>query len=136
VPGHTATQTAVYLPDEGVVFTGDNVFYRVKTWIREADPWDWLAALRHLGELDVTVISPGHGEPCEKSYLREQAEIIEAWVGAVGEFVRRGMTEEEAVAQPAPRVDPYPIHQREFARSEWVDRVNVANLYRRLVGRG
>jgi glyoxylase-like metal-dependent hydrolase (beta-lactamase superfamily II) len=128
-------QTAVYLPDEGVVFTGDNVFCRVKTWIREADLWDWLAALRRIEELDVTVILPGHGEPCEKSYLREQAEIIEAWIGAVEEFVCRGMTEEEAIAQPAPRVDPYPIHQRMFALSEWVDRVNVANLYRRLVTR-
>jgi cyclase len=135
IPGHTPPQTAVFLPDEGVVFTGDNIFHRVKTFIQEADPWEWLAALERIGQLDATAIVPGHGEPCDRSYLKEQGEIIRAWVGAVEEFVGRGMTEEEALAQPAPRVDPYPIGQRLFAISDRVDAMNVSNLYRRIVAR-
>jgi len=79
------------------------------------------------------VIVPGHGEPCERGYLAEQAEIIEASVGAVEDFVRRGLSEEEALQQPAPAVDPYPIGQRLFARSAAVDEMNVRNLYRRIV---
>ena len=135
IPGHTAPQTAVYLPEEGVVFTGDNVFHRVKTFIQEADPWEWLAALQRIGELDAAVIVPGHGEPCDRTYLRTQAEIIERWIGAVEEFVRRGLTEEEALQQPAPAADPYPIGQRLFPRSAAVDGMNVSNLYRRIVAR-
>jgi cyclase len=108
IPGHTAPQTAIFLPEEGVVFTGDNIFNRVKTFIQEADPWEWLAALERIGKLEATVIVPGHGEPCDRGYLAEQAQIIEAWIGAVEEFVRRGLTEEEAVRQPPPNVDPYP----------------------------
>lgn len=135
IPGHTAPQTAVYLPEEGVVFTGDNIFNRVKTFIQEADPWEWLAALRRIGELDAAVIVPGHGEPCDNSYLKEQAQVIENWVGAVEDFVRRGLTEEEALQQPVPQADPYPIGQRLFPRVDWVNELNVTNLYRRIIAR-
>lgn len=135
IPGHTPPQTAVFLPDEGVAFTGDNVFHKVKTFIQEADPWEWLAALKRIAALGAETIVPGHGEPCDNSYLPRQAEIIEAWVGAVEEFVRRGMSEEEALQQPAPNVDPYPIGQRLFPISERVDAWNVSNLYRRIVAR-
>jgi cyclase len=134
-PGHTAPQTAVFLPDEGVVFTGDNVFHRVKTFIQEADPWQWLEALKQIGELDAAVIVPGHGEPCDRGYLTEQAAIIERWIAAVEEFVQRGLSEAEALEQPAPQVDPYPIGQRLFPISARVDAWNVSNLYRRITAR-
>jgi glyoxylase-like metal-dependent hydrolase (beta-lactamase superfamily II) len=135
IPGHTAPQTAVLLPDEGIVYTGDNIFNKCKTFIQEADPWEWLAALERIGRLDVELIVPGHGEPCGKEYLKEQAEIIQTWTGAVEEFVRRGLTEEEALKEPAPQADPYPIGQRLFPRSAAVDGMNVSNLYRRIVAR-
>ena len=135
IPGHTAPQTAVYLPEEGVVFTGDNIFNRVKTFIQEADPWEWLAALKRIGALDATVIVPGHGEPCDRSYLPRQAEVIETWIAAVEDFVRRGLSEEEALQQPAPQADPYAIGQRLFPISARVDAMNVSNLYRQIVAR-
>jgi cyclase len=135
IPGHTAPQTAVYLPDEGVVFTGDNIFHGVKTFIQEANPWEWLDALQRIGRLDAAVIVPGHGEPCDRRYLKVQAEIIESWVGVVEEFVRRGLTEAEALQQPAPPADPYPIGQRLIPRNAQVDAWNVGNLYRQIVAR-
>ena len=135
IPGHTAPQTGVYLPDEGVLFTGDNIFNKCKTFIQEADPWEWLTALQRIGEIDATVIVPGHGEPCDRSYLKEQAAIIQGWIDAVEDFVRRGLTEEEALKEPAPAVDPYAIGQRLFPRTAWVDGMNVSNIYKRIVAR-
>ena len=135
LPGHTAPQTGVYLPQEGVLFTGDNIFHRVKTFIQEADPWQWLDTLKRIGEIDAAVIVPGHGEPCDRRYLAEQAEIIEAWIGAVEDFVRRGLSEEEALREPAPTAAPSPIGQRLFPRVATVDGWNVGNLYRRIVAR-
>jgi cyclase len=135
LPGHTAPQTAIHLPEEHVVITGDNIFSRCKTFIQEADPWEWLDSLRRIGELDAAVILAGHGEPCDNSYLAEQAQIIETWVGAVEDMVRKGMTEEEALKQPAPKADPYAIGQRLFLMSERVDGMNVSNIYRHIVAR-
>jgi cyclase len=135
LPGHTAPQTAIYLPDEGVLFTGDNIFHRVKTYIQEADPWQWLDSLKRIGAIDATVIVPGHGEPCDHRYLAEQAQIIEDWVGAIEDFVRRGLTEEEALQEPPPTADPYPLGQRLYPRLAQVNGMNVSNIYRHLVAR-
>jgi cyclase len=132
LPGHTKPQTAVLVPEEGVVFTGDNIFYKCKTFIQEADPSEWLDALKALAMLDVEVIVPGHGETCDQGYLSEQAQIIQNWLGTVEDFVRRGLTEEEALAQPldVPRLDPYPIGQRLFAMSDALNGRNVSNIYK------
>jgi hypothetical protein len=55
----------------------------------------------------------------------------------VEDFVRRGMTEEEALAQPldVPRLDPYPIGQRLFAMSDALNGRNVSNIYKHAVQR-
>jgi hypothetical protein len=50
----------------------------------------------------------------------------------VQDFVRRGLTEEEALAQPldVPSLDPYPIGQRLFANSDALNGRNVSNIYK------
>ena len=132
MPGHTAPQTSVYIPDEGIVFTGDNVFNKTRTWIQEGNPWEWLEALESIRALDVETIVPGHGEPCDKDYLDVQGQIVRDWVGAIETLIDKGVTEDEAVAQGCPAVDPYPIGQRLFPRSAWVDEANVRNVYRQV----
>jgi glyoxylase-like metal-dependent hydrolase (beta-lactamase superfamily II) len=94
LPGHTAPQTAIHVPEEGVVFTGDNIFFKCKTFVQEADPWEWLDALNAIEALDVEAIIPGHGEVCDRSYLKQQGEIVQGWIGPVEDYVRRGLTEE------------------------------------------
>jgi len=137
-PGHTAPQTSVHLPSEGVVFTGDNVFHECKTFVQEADPWEWLDALRKIEALDIETIVPGHGEPCDKRYLARQAQIIENWIGIVEGYVRRGLSEDESVAEPLDvvrSIDPYPIGQRLFPMSDNVTERNVRNVYKRVLAR-
>ena len=133
-PGHTAPQTAVLIPDEGVIFTGDNVFCRVKTFIQEGDPWVWIETLDHIRGLDFELIVPGHGEPCDVAYLDEQSQIIAAWIDAVEEMVRRGLSEAEAVEQ-RPVVDPHAIGQRLFAAEDRLNGRIIENLYPRVVAR-
>ena len=137
-PGHTAPQTAILVPEEGVVFTGDNIFYKCKTFIQEADPWEWLDALKALDALDIQTIVPGHGEVCDKSYLGEQAQILENWLGKVEDFFHRGLGEDEALAQPLDvqaDLDPYPIGQRLFGMSDRLNGMNVRNIYRHVKDR-
>ena len=137
-PGHTPPQTSVFLPQEGVVFTGDNIFYHCKTFVQEADPWEWLRALDDIARLDVETIVPGHGEPCGKGYLPQQAQILHNWIGVVSKYVERGLTEDEAVAEPLDvmkEVDPWPIGQRLFPRSDWVTEANIRNVYKKVAAR-
>jgi cyclase len=134
MPGHTAPQTSIHVPEEGVVFTGDNVFHKCRTWMQECDPWEWLAALDRIAALDVDIIVPGHGEPCGKAYLKEQAQIVENWVGFIETFVDRGVAPDEILKGPIPvtRQDPYPIGQRLFMLDDRLTGLIVNNLHRRI----
>ena len=135
MPGHTAPQTSVFVPSEGIVFTGDNVFHKCRTFVQEGDPWQWLEALESIRALDVETIVPGHGEPCDKAYLDSQGQILRDWVGAMETLVDKGMTEDEALKQPCPDVDPYPIGQHLFARNDFVTEANMRNVYRQITAR-
>ncbi|HTT81187.1 MAG TPA: MBL fold metallo-hydrolase [Stellaceae bacterium] len=134
MPGHTAPQTSIHVPEEGVVFTGDNVFHKCRSWLQECDPWEWLAALDRIAALDVETIVPGHGEPCGKAYLKEQAQIVANWVGFVETFVEKGVEPDEILqgAIPVTRQDPYPIGQRLFMHDERLTGLIVNNLHRRI----
>jgi glyoxylase-like metal-dependent hydrolase (beta-lactamase superfamily II) len=105
--------------------------------LQECDPWEWLAALRSIDALDVETIVPGHGEPCGKAYLKEQAQIVENWVGFVERYVERGIGPEEILKEPVPvsRQDPYPIGQRLFMHDERLTGLIVNNLHKRILGK-
>jgi cyclase len=137
MPGHTPQQTSVLIAQDGVVFTGDNVFHRCRTWIQDGDPWQWLASLKKIDALDAEIISPGHGEPCGKAYLKEQAQIIENWIGFVTGLVDKGVTAEEALARPLDvrPLDPYPMGQRLEALEQRAMSSTLQNLHKRISAR-
>jgi cyclase len=133
MPGHTAGQIAVFVPGEKVVFTGDNVTYRLQGFLHEADPFAWLDSLQRLGELEVDFIVPGHGDVCDKSYLKEQSGYIQGCVDAVRKAIDRGWSRDEAVARVS-FSSPYP-HDPDAAQVEkHLTEVGIANLYDRLSG--
>jgi cyclase len=105
--------------------------------LQECDPWEWLAALDRIAALDVETIVPGHGEPCGKDYLKEQAQIVENWVGFVERHVERGVGPDEILKEgvPVTRQDPYPIGQRLFMHDERLTGLIVRNLHGRILER-
>lgn len=131
LPGHTPMEVCVYIPRERVVFTGDNVFCRVQTFLHEAVPEQWLESLQRIGELDADVLVPGHGEVCDMGYLGEQAAAIHDWMDAVREAKRRGLTPEEAVKQLKLKRD-YPMGQGLHGMESWLREMNVNNLWKRV----
>ena len=128
LPGHTAGQTAVYVPEERVVFTGDIVFHKVQTYLHQAYPEEWLQSLKKIEELDVDVIVPGHGEVCDKSYLREQASFIREWMEAVREAIKQGFSREEAKSRIS-FLDRYPMDIGLAWKGPQVQEMNVEHLY-------
>jgi len=129
LPGHTAGQTAVYIPQEHVVFTGDNVFYHIHTFFQEALPERWLESLKALEELDLSFIVPGHGEVTDRTYLKEQASIIRGWVEAVRKAKAAGLGLDEALDKGI-FLDPYPVDTSfNPAMVDILSRVNLARLY-------
>lgn len=48
LPGHSPYQIAVYIPEEKVACTSDNVVYRTQPFLHQALPYDWLESLKRL----------------------------------------------------------------------------------------
>lgn len=128
VPGHTPYQVAVFIPEERVVFTSDNVFHRVQTWLHQALPYEWLDSLKKLEELEADVLVPGHGTICDRSYIPEMSAFIQAWIDAVTAAINQGMSLEEAQDKVS-LLDRYPMEKGSEAMAEPVQRMNVARLY-------
>jgi cyclase len=98
LPGHSTGGIGVYIPEERVVFATDIIFHKMKSWLHESDPSQWLASLKKLSELDLDVVVPGHGGLCKKDYIEEQASIIRQWVDEVKLAIKQGLSVEEAQA--------------------------------------
>lgn len=136
MPGHTASQAAILVEEEGVVFTSDNVFCKVHTWLQEANPSHWLAALASLRRLPAETLVPGHGPVCDKKYLDEQGAFVEEWVEYVRGGVNRGLTKEQCVETLTALTDRYPMDVEQEGYAPRVMKMNVANLYDYLTGAG
>ena len=60
-PAHTPEDTAIFLPQSGVLFIGDVVFRNRIPYVGQADSRHWIAALDELLKLAVKIMVPGHG---------------------------------------------------------------------------
>ena len=134
MPGHTLYQAAVIVKEEGVVFTSDNIFHGVQSWLHEADPDLWLQALESLRDLSEDIFVPGHGEMCSKNYLDEQGSFISEWKDYVQDAINRGMTREESVSTLTGMIDRYPMDVEPAALAPMVMGINAGNLYDFLTG--
>ena len=134
MPGHTLYQAAIVIEEEGVVFTSDNIFHKVQTWLHEANPDLWLTALESLRKLDEDIFVPGHGDLCDKGYLDEQGFFIMEWRDYVKEAIDIGMTRDEAALNLTRFVDRYPMDVGQSHMAPMVMRISAANLYDYLTG--
>ncbi len=128
LPGHTRFQLAVYIPEERVVFTSDNVFGKVQAWLHQALPYEWLESLRRMQEMDADILIPGHGQICGRDYIPEMIAFIQAWIDAVKGAIDKGMSLEEA-QEHISLLDRYPMQAGAEDRAKLVQRMNVARLY-------
>ena len=134
MPGHTFYQAAIVIEEEGVVFTSDNIFHKVQTWLHEANPDLWLTALESLRGLNEDIFVPGHGDLCDKGYLDEQGSFIMEWRDYVKEAIDMGMTRDEAALNLTKFVDRYPMDVGQAHMAPMVMRISAANLYDYLTG--
>jgi cyclase len=60
-PAHTAGDVVVHLPDDGVVFTGDILFYGGHPIVWAGPVGNWIAACDRVLALGAPTVVPGHG---------------------------------------------------------------------------
>ena len=132
-PGHTKAQTAVYVPEEKVVFTGDTVFSGCQVWLQEGDPDRWIKSLEFLAGLDLDYVVPGHGPVVSKNYLTTQCCFIREWVAAVSVGINKGWSKEECVERIS-FLERCPVDIGQEESGPMIQKLNVTHLYDFLTG--
>jgi cyclase len=125
MPGHSPYQAAVYVPEERVVFTSDNVTGGMP-FFRQAIPDQWLESLKRLQQLDVDVLVPGHGPVGDKSYIPKMSATIQAWIDVVTTAINKGMSLEETQSAAAAKTT---VLAMDMPLTKERLRMNVAALY-------
>lgn len=75
-PAHTPGDTVVYLPETGIVFTGDVLFHQCTPIGWEGSFAGWITALERLEALEPAVVVPGHGPLAAVEGLRGLREYL------------------------------------------------------------
>jgi cyclase len=128
LPGHTASETAVFIPEENAVFTGDNIFHNTNTFMHEALPSKWLASLEKLKALDTKYYIPGHGDVCGKDYLDEQMSAVKEWIETIQEALGKGWSLEETQERIS-FLDRYSMEEEMKIRAKELEKLGIANVY-------
>lgn len=84
---------SVYLPLEGVLFSGDIVVQSPMPYTGATWPVEWSAVLRDIESERIAAIMPGHGPVMrDLSYVRAVHALIDGVTSQVATFLARGMT--------------------------------------------
>jgi cyclase len=133
MPGHTPYNLAVYVPEERVVFTSDNINLQIPIFFN-AVPDKWLDSLARLEELDVDIVVPGHGEVCGKEAFSQMSINVKDWVNAVSDAISRGLGVKETVDEIS-HDDRFTSLPRQGPEALFLQ-INIRSLYEILTGEG
>jgi cyclase len=98
-PGHTANTVMVHVPDEGVLFTGDDVCNLGLPAFLDATVEHFFDAIDQADGLAFEHLVPGHGAPGGRELLERYRELGRELVGRVADAQGRGETREECSAR-------------------------------------
>jgi glyoxylase-like metal-dependent hydrolase (beta-lactamase superfamily II) len=101
--GHTAGDTVAFVPDSGVLFSGDLIEHRSACYCGDAFLKDWPATLQRLAELRPTAILPGRGDALTdpedaQAAFQGTADFISALYETAEIAVAKGMSLKETYA--------------------------------------
>ena len=91
VGGHTPESLAVWLPEEKVLFSGDNIFSGTAPYMAPNTNFnEVVGALRNFHSLGAEVIVPGHGPLCSQREVERQIDYLENTWKVIEGHVQQG----------------------------------------------
>ncbi|OFY66289.1 MAG: hypothetical protein A2Y71_15355 [Bacteroidetes bacterium RBG_13_42_15] len=88
--GHSESDMIMYLPDDGILFSGDLVFNKNHPYLGDGYPHDWEIKLDEMESLDIKIVVPGHGDPGGKEIISTMKNYIESIESIVAELKNEG----------------------------------------------
>jgi cyclase len=128
LPGHLPELVGVFVPEAGVLITGDALFNEHHPYMGEGNFQVWFESLRKMRDLKPERIIPGHGPVCgeeaivkQQRYMEKMIEIRGKWNPEAGEDAIPERAVDELLAF-------YPLHGRPEStmRARIVESIAVA----------
>jgi glyoxylase-like metal-dependent hydrolase (beta-lactamase superfamily II) len=98
-PGHTDTDTILYIPSERIVFCGDLFFKDAIPNVQDADILKWMETIKQILKLDADRFVPGHGIVGNRRDVEEFLAYFEGLRLLVEPYVTRGEGVERAIGE-------------------------------------
>jgi glyoxylase-like metal-dependent hydrolase (beta-lactamase superfamily II) len=95
-PAHTAGDTVVHLPGEGIVFTGDILFHGGHPIVWAGPVANWIAACDRILALQPAVVVPGHGPLATVAAVADLKQYFEFLTAEARDRFDGGMSPMEA----------------------------------------
>ena len=97
-PGHTRGDTAIYVEEDKVLFTGDLVVNRFFPIFPDPDASgkNWLGVLSQFEALQPRTVVPGHGEVGDAMLIAKEQTYLKALQSRVAELKRQGKSPADA----------------------------------------
>jgi len=113
--GHSPGELSVFIPEHGVLLTGDNVFNGRTPYVGDADVPKWLEVLTRLRAMGPEVVIPGHGPVGGKEILVRQRDWLEAFLVLAQDCFRKGIGVEEAADKVVAELKADPARRQVLA---------------------
>lgn len=97
VGGHTPGSICIYLEDEKILLTGDNMTAGMHPYKGDADFAEWIEALKWMKSLEIDLIVPGHGEVCEADELDRFLEYFTRLWLMTEKMIRKGKGKDDII---------------------------------------
>ena len=107
--GHTPATIMVYLMEDKILFSGDDVEADCHPYKGQACFRDWITAIERIMTMDIDVIVPGHGPVCDKAEAARMLSYFRQLWDQVKSLYDRGYSRDEVVKRLRPMQDYYPI---------------------------
>lgn len=88
--GHTPGDAVAWLPQHGILFTGDACVNGAFNYTGESDTASWISVLNQLEELPIKHLCPGHGELSDKGLLAQQRRYFVELRETIGRLIADG----------------------------------------------
>ena len=97
VGGHSPATIMIYVPEDRVLFTGDNVEAQQHSYTSEARFSSWIEVLRRIEGMDLVAIVPGHGNICGIDAARKMRLYFEEARNQVRSLRAQGYGREQVI---------------------------------------
>jgi cyclase len=126
--GHTPASLGVYLPTERILFAGDNITHNEHPIMSQCSSQAWIETLARIDAMDVDVIIPASGDPCDKQVIRPLHDYISEMRKRIEELYEKGASRRECVDK-IDMLDWFPVPDDQLTRMKRRVRENIEQVY-------